>query len=563
MKEKLRKENAITLIALVITIVVLLILAGVSIIALTGDEGLLKQTSKAENKNKIEELKEKLELQKTEALVEHEGKITYNDYIEKLKENKIIEDANIELIEEEVSCYLTLEGYVFLIEDLRKGDVKIEYQGKTGDILPRFEIETIVTTNSIKLKILSISTDELIFNIKTTGTEEYTEDGTYTIENSSETIEYVFDELSQEIKYDVQVIGVNAIGENIKEIKEIQTGKVPDLTEADIEVKLDKEGWTNQNVVATVTSKIAGYDLQLSNSINGPWNTTNTITLSQNGTFYIRLWDGINDGGYASREISNIEKTVPTISSLQVTKATSTSITVQAKASDSESGIIGYQFSSNNNLTISSSGWTDISEVKSEITYSETVSLGQENYFYVKDKAGNISKRRVSYQEKLLYDRGTISTEIEDIAKVTYSSMYQQGNFTKQANQLYISKSIGGHWATLYIATTKAMNFSNYSKLCISFSSMELVSSKYYSGSNVARTSFNYGIASTKNATSDFIASETILSPTSANSVNRAAGIYEVDISEINSEGYIKFIINTSTYNGQKCVCTIDEIWVE
>ena len=46
----LRKEKGITLIALVITIIVLLILAGVSIAMLTGQNGILTQAQNAKNK---------------------------------------------------------------------------------------------------------------------------------------------------------------------------------------------------------------------------------------------------------------------------------------------------------------------------------------------------------------------------------------------------------------------------------------------------------------------------------------------------------------------------------
>ena len=51
--KKVRKTNrGITLIALVITIIVLLILAGVTIATLTGDNGLLTKTEKAKNTTK-------------------------------------------------------------------------------------------------------------------------------------------------------------------------------------------------------------------------------------------------------------------------------------------------------------------------------------------------------------------------------------------------------------------------------------------------------------------------------------------------------------------------------
>ena len=48
--EKLREKQGITLIALVVTIVVLLILAGVSIAMLTGDNGVLTQAQNAKNR---------------------------------------------------------------------------------------------------------------------------------------------------------------------------------------------------------------------------------------------------------------------------------------------------------------------------------------------------------------------------------------------------------------------------------------------------------------------------------------------------------------------------------
>ena len=65
------KENAITLIALVITIIVLLILAGVSIAMLTGTNGILTQAQKAKMTTELSSYKEQLELYKTEQLSEN------------------------------------------------------------------------------------------------------------------------------------------------------------------------------------------------------------------------------------------------------------------------------------------------------------------------------------------------------------------------------------------------------------------------------------------------------------------------------------------------------------
>ena len=52
-KMKKKQENGITLIALVITVVVLLILATISIVTLTGDNGIINQASDAKIKTEI------------------------------------------------------------------------------------------------------------------------------------------------------------------------------------------------------------------------------------------------------------------------------------------------------------------------------------------------------------------------------------------------------------------------------------------------------------------------------------------------------------------------------
>ena len=58
----MKKNNGITLIALVITIIVLLILAGISIAMLTGDNGLLNRAKDAGEKTKEKGAIEKVQL---------------------------------------------------------------------------------------------------------------------------------------------------------------------------------------------------------------------------------------------------------------------------------------------------------------------------------------------------------------------------------------------------------------------------------------------------------------------------------------------------------------------
>ena len=62
MKKSLKASNGITLIALVITIIVLLILAGISISMLDGDNGILTKTTDSRKMTEIADAKEQAQL---------------------------------------------------------------------------------------------------------------------------------------------------------------------------------------------------------------------------------------------------------------------------------------------------------------------------------------------------------------------------------------------------------------------------------------------------------------------------------------------------------------------
>ena len=59
----MRNNKGITLIALVITIIVLLILAGVSIAMLTGDNGILTQANTSQDRTKAAEIEERVNME--------------------------------------------------------------------------------------------------------------------------------------------------------------------------------------------------------------------------------------------------------------------------------------------------------------------------------------------------------------------------------------------------------------------------------------------------------------------------------------------------------------------
>ena len=65
-----QKEKGITLIALAVTIVVMLILAGVTIVTLNGENGIITQSAKSKEANEIEKVEEIAKLEYTNLIME-------------------------------------------------------------------------------------------------------------------------------------------------------------------------------------------------------------------------------------------------------------------------------------------------------------------------------------------------------------------------------------------------------------------------------------------------------------------------------------------------------------
>mgnify|MGYP004601027187 FL=1 len=69
MQKKIQKERGITLVALIITVIILLILAGATLNLVIGENGLIKRTKEAKEASNTAQLKEETQFQE------------YDDYI--------------------------------------------------------------------------------------------------------------------------------------------------------------------------------------------------------------------------------------------------------------------------------------------------------------------------------------------------------------------------------------------------------------------------------------------------------------------------------------------------
>ncbi len=133
------KSKGITLIALVITIIILLILAGISIAMLTGSNGLLTKALKAKEEHLINGYKEELNLIIMEELAERTTETKKEPMIEslekKINEKDWVANTSKEKQDGDTVEYLIVEskeGYEFIIEvDNEKETAKIIETNKT------------------------------------------------------------------------------------------------------------------------------------------------------------------------------------------------------------------------------------------------------------------------------------------------------------------------------------------------------------------------------------------------------------------------------------------------
>ena len=128
---KLQKERGITLIALIVTIIILIILAGISISTLTGDNGIIDQAHTAKEDTEIASWEEQIDLAIIDAEKKHRD-TTMENVIEELINKKVINDES--QVDKDTGTITTNEPS-YVIEDKLADYVVIyaENQLKAGD----------------------------------------------------------------------------------------------------------------------------------------------------------------------------------------------------------------------------------------------------------------------------------------------------------------------------------------------------------------------------------------------------------------------------------------------
>ena len=508
------RSKGITLVALVITIIILLILSTISIQALT-HTGLFASVNKAKLETKRSQIAEWLGLRLLEEQMKNPSGTaeeiiteTRNSVIENKNEllnmgkEVNIEDTSIEEDGEQVDIYF----YVIVDKDVYKVDmVGARFIGEQGKMLPVIKLESLTsTTNSIKIKVRTSRNQggKLEYYIKAE------EDKNYTLKQTKEDdSEYIFEELEQNKKYNIKVIAKAENGQQAELTVEKTTGNVTELKQGNVEfiysvdgIVIDKSTWTNKNV--TVTAKINSnvdigtFKIQTSNGGEN-WKDGISQLFTENGTMYVILTDGINYGGAATVNVTNIDTTKPV-----VTEATATTNSIKIIATDEASGIVGYAITTSNTSPTDAS-YTKIANTKTFETTVTGKTEGTTYYIWVKDQAGNISNAK---------QITTLKQEWKDISKNNYGDyvnypidLNKDGNTTNDWKIFYKDNNgyvylIANNNQNLYtdILTLAGMQESTQNKYCVYWKNIpqyneitDFVKTRYKMGWNKSKTNPN------------------------------------------------------------------------
>ena len=446
----LNKKSGITMVALVVTIVVLLILASISIQGITRT-GIFRaaEDTKLEHKRAsiATTLQTKLKINQTEQIRgtdEEIVKATYEDVKNDLEEIKKAGGKDIEV--SEVTSEEKDGKTEWFFEVKVDGDVyKVgldgsDYLGKEDELAPLIEIKkATATTNTITATVTTRRNEggKIEYYIKEKGSQKFDLAGT-TDQNT-----FKYTKLKQEKTYVIEAVAINTNGKKkVSKEYEIKTSLVPKIDSNEIKFASVPNEWTNKSVEVTATLTVDGQNFTLTTSKNSTsgWIASNRQIFTENGTMYAALTDGNNYGIAASHEVTNIDTTKPIVKSLSVTTNT-----IKITATDEASGIYSYAISESETMPKTFTKLDNSTQVFNTVV--ENLKQSTKYYVWVKDVAGNISEvasTKTGTVPKLTDANTTITKSPNDwtTQEVTATVTTTEKNYALQ------TKKDNGEWQT-------------------------------------------------------------------------------------------------------------------
>ena len=460
----MHRKNGITLIALVVTIIVLLILAGITISLVFGSNGVIQKAQDSKEQTEIGEMREKLEMAKVPVYADGNGSYKVQDYWDRIESEGLIADKTVDIIDNGDGTYevTTTPGYVFEItvepnKEVAENIIIGECIGKGENLSIGIRVVK-KTTNSIEIEVVRAEkASNFKYSIKKQG-EEYG-----AAEEKSET-RHVFSGLTQGGIYTIKVEATKDGEQQIVE-KTVQVGEIPLAIDGDVI-------WTgNGQAEVRIYTNETEYQIEWQkNGIEeGNWTREasgvkeKTITGLVNGDIiYTRLYDGTSSGKYSNIEVKDITKPKIIINLNKKTGNTLVGIKAKVEQKDEESGIklteCKWTYNSNKNTEIDE---TEYTQKFSKETEELNLKIDVEGTYYLHvltvDNAGN-KVQQIS--EEIKIEKADIEY-VTDGLIVYYDAINNTGN--GHANNITTWKNLvsdkyngiihGGVWHEEYFQT--------------------------------------------------------------------------------------------------------------
>ena len=378
-----KEKRGITLLALVITVIILVILAGVGISAINSGNIFGNATNVVEQ-SKIASKKEEIELVVISKMNASIREITIDKIIEALEKKGIINEGNSN--EETGQVKTNPDGYIYEIKEKPNGNWEVKYVGKGNLDTTKIKLTTELSTTGITDKVTITVTAKASAGMKSikmpdgsiktyTGKKEVSE--TYEVIQNGE---YTF-------------IATNNKGET-----ESKTVTIDNILEGTIQISATPSEVTNKSVTVTIEWPSGSENAIKEICSNGENKYTNvsgvrtTLTLNNNCIVKARIRNSIAEIKTATLNVSNVDRLAPNTFNPTAT-TTSNSITIIGSTTDQpatekygSSGIAEYYFSKDNGAS-----WqTNTNKLTTSYTYT---GLTQGTNYTIKmkaiDKVGN------------------------------------------------------------------------------------------------------------------------------------------------------------------------------
>ena len=367
------RNKGVTLISLVVTIIVLLILAGITIGTIFDDNGIIEKAQEAANAteeaakndqaaingllNEMDSIINGIGGGNVPVIGSINGKITWSTGSATLTLTADVEGVTIQYRKNSESNWT---NYTSAVPSLLHGD-KVYARGvKGGETVineKEFKIQDTIaptvtianassTTNSISATATATdneagmgSSPQYTFYIKKTAEA----DSTYTQIGSGASTSVNKGGLEQNTSYTIKVEVADIAGNKGQATKEITTGKIADAGEGltNGAIIASSPVWSNGTASITLSTS-SGLTIQYQKGgISGSWTTgTNVTGLHHRDTVFARLTDGRNYGGEASITIlDTVAPQAATINLSGTSTTTAGSVTATVTLKDNESGV--------------------------------------------------------------------------------------------------------------------------------------------------------------------------------------------------------------------------------